>query len=159
MEPTRTTTSMLNNLEFSLKQFDFEKYFDNFLEQAKIKADNSNQKFDQKCPVDKNAIGNYEVVYEEQDPYDCYMAKVDVSMGYDSVNTFYKLRFFEKKSDMYLFSSKDGQSGNRWPISTKTICNNIRSSQRILVTIQVKNKSSLGRQENLREKGQDVQTG
>ena len=114
MEPTiiRTTTSMLNNLEFPHNPYSFEEDFERFVEQAKIEAENTKQKYDEKCPVDKNAIGNYEVVYDEGDPYDAYMVKVDISMGYYSGNTFYKMQILrEKVRDVYILFTKWGRVG------------------------------------------------
>ena len=45
-------------------------------------------------PVDPNVQknqGQFEVVYDLEDGFDCYMIKVDIKYGYYSGNTFYKM--------------------------------------------------------------------
>src|SRR3990167_925735 len=108
----RAPTSMLNELEFPSKEYNFEEDFERFLEDCKTKADNNKQTFTDKIPVDHNAVGNYEVVYENGEPFDTYMVKVEISYGYYSGNTFYKMQILrEKVRDIYILFTKWGRVG------------------------------------------------
>src|SRR5690606_16772642 len=65
-----------------------------------------------KCEVDENAVGNYEVCYDGTDPFDCYMVKVDISYGYYSGNTFYKMQILrERVRDVYILFTRWGRVG------------------------------------------------
>ena len=110
----RTATSALNDIEFSADHPDFEADFEKFLANCKKDADNKRVKFNERIPVDKNATGNYEVVYDGEDPYDCYMVKVDVTHGYFSGNTFYKMQILrEKIRDVYVLFTRWGRVGTQ----------------------------------------------
>jgi ankyrin repeat protein/predicted DNA-binding WGR domain protein len=114
MEPAivRTTTVQLDNLEFPKNPYNFEEDFEKFLEQAKQEAEKVQNKFEERCQPDSLATGNYEVCYDGADPYDCYMVKVDISMGYYSGNTFYKMQILrEKVRDVYILFTRWGRVG------------------------------------------------
>jgi predicted DNA-binding WGR domain protein len=114
MEPglVRTTTTMLDNLEFPKNPYDYEEDFEKFVEQAKQQAEQLQDKFEDRCQPDSLATGNYEVCYDGTDPYDCYMVKVDISMGYYSGNTFYKMQILrEKVRDVYILFTRWGRVG------------------------------------------------
>jgi predicted DNA-binding WGR domain protein len=62
--------------------------------------------------VDHCAVGNFEVCYDGEDPYDIYMVKVDISHGYYSGNTFYKMQILrEKVRDIYIVFTRWGRVG------------------------------------------------
>ena len=108
----RTTTVMLDNLEFPKNPYNYEEDFEKFVEQAKLEAEKVQDKFEDRCPPDSLATGNYEVCYDGADPYDCYMVKVDISMGYYSGNTFYKMQILrEKVRDVYILFTRWGRVG------------------------------------------------
>ena len=81
MEPglLRTSTTNLASIILSGEKPDVEGDFEKFLEQCKAEAEKQRDRFEEKCQVDSNAQGNYEVVYDDRDPYDCYLVKVDIS--------------------------------------------------------------------------------
>jgi ankyrin repeat protein/predicted DNA-binding WGR domain protein len=108
----RVPTSLLSNMMFQEQMYNFEEDFDKFVEQCKQEADKTQTEFDYKCPVDENATGNYEVCYDGEDPYDCYMVKVDISYGYYSGNTFYKMQILrERVRDVYILFTRWGRVG------------------------------------------------
>ncbi len=108
----RTTTSMLNNMEFPTHPNNYEEDFERFVEECKAHADQAKLKSEERVPVDPNAKGNYEVVYDGDDAYDCYMVKVDISYGYYSGNTFYKMQILrEKVRDVYIVFTRWGRVG------------------------------------------------
>ncbi len=114
MDPgiVRTTTTMLDNLEFPHNPYNYEEDFEKFVEQAKQEAEKLQDKFEDRCQPDSLATGNYEVCYDGSDPYDCYMVKVDISMGYYSGNTFYKMQILrEKVRDVYILFTRWGRVG------------------------------------------------
>lgn len=87
----RTTTTMLESMEFPSHQNDFQEDFEKFVEECKIESKKKQQKVDERVPVDPKLEGKFEVVYDGEDPYDCFMVKVDVNKGYYSGNVFYKM--------------------------------------------------------------------
>jgi ankyrin repeat protein/predicted DNA-binding WGR domain protein len=108
----RVQTSVLNELDFPIHKYDFEEDFDRFIEKCKKDSQTKKAILDERVPVDKNAVGNYEVCYDGEDPYDCYMVKVDISHGYFSGNTFYKMQILrEKVRDIYIVFTKWGRVG------------------------------------------------
>ena len=108
----RAVTSALNEIDFPSHPPDFEGDFEKFLANCKKDADHKRAKFNERVPVDKNAAGNYEVVYDGEDPYDCYMVKVEINYGYYSGNTFYKMQILrEKVRDVYVLFTRWGRVG------------------------------------------------
>jgi ankyrin repeat protein/predicted DNA-binding WGR domain protein len=108
----RTTTSQLKDVQYPVKQFDMEADFNSFVEKCRNEAKNDKKIIDEKFPVDKHAHGNYEVCYDGEDPYHCYMVKVDISHGYFSGNTFYNMQILrEKVRDVYILFTRWGRVG------------------------------------------------
>ena len=108
----RATTSILNELEFPNKVYNFEDDFEKFVQSCKTDADTKKTRFDERVKVDANAVGNYEVVYDGEDPYDAYMVKVEINYGYYSGNTFYKMQILrEKVRDIYIVFTRWGRVG------------------------------------------------
>ena len=108
----RAPTSILAGLPFPEVTNNYEADFDRFVDQCKEDADRNKDKLEEKCQVDENATGNYEVCYDETDPYDCYMVKVDISYGYYSGNTFYKMQILrERVRDVYILFTRWGRVG------------------------------------------------
>jgi ankyrin repeat protein/predicted DNA-binding WGR domain protein len=108
----RVQTSILNEIDFPTRRFNFEEDFERFVEQCRQDAENKRMKLDERVKVDPQATGNYEVVYDGNDPYDCYMIKVDISHGYYSGNTFYKMQILrEKVRDVYVVFTRWGRVG------------------------------------------------
>jgi ankyrin repeat protein/predicted DNA-binding WGR domain protein len=108
----RVQTSVLNELDFPLHKFDFEEDFEKFIEHCKKDSQERKKIIDERVPVDKRAVGNYEVSYDGEDAYDCYMVKVDITHGYFSGNTFYKMQILrEKVRDIYIVFTRWGRVG------------------------------------------------
>jgi ankyrin repeat protein/predicted DNA-binding WGR domain protein len=108
----RAVTSALNELDFPQRTYDFEADFEKFLDSCKKDSEQKRAKFNERIPVDKNAVGNYEVCYDGEDPFDCYMVKVEINYGYYSGNTFYKMQILrEKVRDVYVLFTKWGRVG------------------------------------------------
>jgi ankyrin repeat protein/predicted DNA-binding WGR domain protein len=108
----RSATSQLKDFEYPVKQFDMEADFNSFVEKCRNEAKNDKKTFDEKFPVDKHAKGNYEVCYDGDDPYHCYMVKVDISHGYYSANTFYNMQILrERVRDVYILFTRWGRVG------------------------------------------------
>jgi ankyrin repeat protein/predicted DNA-binding WGR domain protein len=105
-------STVLSAMQFPEATNNFEADFELFIEQCKQEADKDKDKFEERCPVDENATGNYEVCYDGEDPYDCYMVKVDISYGYYSGNTFYKMQILrERVRDVYILFTRWGRVG------------------------------------------------
>jgi ankyrin repeat protein/predicted DNA-binding WGR domain protein len=108
----RVGSTVLTGVPFPEVTNNFEADFEKFVEQCKQEADQNKDKFEEKCQVDENATGNYEVCYDGEDPYDCYMVKVDISYGYYSGNTFYKMQILrERVRDVYILFTRWGRVG------------------------------------------------
>ena len=108
----RVQTSVLNELDFPTQRYNFEEDFEKFVDQCKRDSQVKRAIFDERVPVDKRATGNYEVCYDGEDPYDCYMVKCDISHGYFSGNTFYKMQVLrEKVRDFYIVFTRWGRVG------------------------------------------------
>jgi ankyrin repeat protein/predicted DNA-binding WGR domain protein len=108
----RTSTAMLASVDFPTPYSNYEEDFDKFVEKCKEEAAKKKDEFEEKCPVDPNATGNYEVVMDGDLPFDCYMVKVDISYGYYSGNTFYKMQILrEKIRDIYIVFTRWGRVG------------------------------------------------
>jgi ankyrin repeat protein/predicted DNA-binding WGR domain protein len=108
----RAPTSLLTNVMFEEQMYNFEEDFEKFVEQCKREASTKEAEFVEKCQVDENATGNYEVCYDGEDPYDCYMVKVDISYGYYSGNTFYKMQILrERVRDVFVLFTRWGRVG------------------------------------------------
>ena len=108
----RVTTSILNEIDFPGKHFDFEEDFEKFVEACSKDSKEKREKFNVRVPVDHCAVGNYEVCYDGEDPYDTLMVKVEISYGYYSGNTFYKMQILrEKVRDVYILFTRWGRVG------------------------------------------------
>jgi ankyrin repeat protein/predicted DNA-binding WGR domain protein len=108
----RAGTSALSAMKFPENTTNYEEDFNRFIEQCKEEAKNEKKDAVEKCQVDPNATGNYEVCYDGEDPYDCYMVKVDISYGYYSGNTFYRMQLLrEKVRDVYILFTRWGRVG------------------------------------------------
>ena len=108
----RVTTSILNEIDFPAARHNYEEDFDHFIEQCNRDAKEKRAKFNERVPVDHCAVGNFEVCYDGEDPYDIYMVKVDISHGYYSGNTFYKMQILrEKVRDIYIVFTRWGRVG------------------------------------------------
>jgi ankyrin repeat protein/predicted DNA-binding WGR domain protein len=108
----RVQTSILNEIEFPAHKYNFEEDFDKFVEQCRKESESKRMKLDERVKVDPQALGNYEVCYDGSDAYDSYMIKVDISHGYYSGNTFYKMQILrEKVRDVYVVFTRWGRVG------------------------------------------------
>ena len=125
----RTTTAWLSEKSFPTQSYNFQEDFDAFVEECKEKAAaKTTITAEERCEVDHNAVGNYEVVYDEEDAFDAFMVKVDISKGFYSGNTFYKMQILrEKVRDIYVLFTKWGRVGDdgqyqQTPFSTLEEC-------------------------------------
>lgn len=108
----RVTTSILNEIDFPSARPNYEEDFERFIEQCSRDAKEKRAKFNERVPVDHCAVGNYEVCYDGDDAYDIYMVKVEISYGYYSGNTFYKMQILrEKVRDIYIVFTRWGRVG------------------------------------------------
>jgi ankyrin repeat protein/predicted DNA-binding WGR domain protein len=108
----RAGTSILSAMQFPEVTTNYEEDFDKFVDQCKEEAGKTKEDLEERCPVDRLAVGNYEVVNDGDDPYDCYMVKVDISYGFYSGNTFYRMQLLrEKVRDVYILFTRWGRVG------------------------------------------------
>ena len=110
----KTATSMIGAQEFPHSKYNFEDDFEHWLEQCKAHQDTSKKVQEElRTQPDSLAVGNHEVVYDGEEPFDAYMIKVEISYGYYSGNTFYKMQILrEKVRDIYIVFTRWGRVGD-----------------------------------------------
>ena len=91
---------------------DFYSDFEKFDNECKRKSESKKKTYVEKVPVDESASGNLEVVYEEENPFDVYMVKVEIKRGRYSGNTFYRMQLLQEKiRKVYILFTKWGMVG------------------------------------------------
>ena len=91
----RATSSILNNISFPVAKYDFEEDFNTFnqyVDEEERKNNATKAEDNREQPHDLVQGGNYEVIYEDGEPYSTFMVKVEISRGYYSGNTFYRMQ-------------------------------------------------------------------
>jgi ankyrin repeat protein/predicted DNA-binding WGR domain protein len=109
----KTATTWLSESSFPTNSYNYEEDFESFVEECKLLSANQVISAEEKCAVDDCATGNYEVVYDQKDPFDALLVKVDISKGFYSGNTFYKIQILrERVRDIYVLFTKWGRVGD-----------------------------------------------
>jgi predicted DNA-binding WGR domain protein len=96
----RVTSSILNNFAFPKTQFDFEQdynTFNEYIEEEEKRNPDLKKDSDKVQPHKLVQGGKYEVIYEDNDPFSIFMIKVEISRGYYSGNTFYRMQLLRDK--------------------------------------------------------------
>ena len=113
----KVSSSVLHQIDFPVVNFDFEEDFEKFNEEcakkeeerlARIKEDDK----DRVKPHHKVTGGDYEVIYEDNDPFSIYMVKVEILRGYYSGNVFYRMQLLrDKVRGVIVLFTQWGRSG------------------------------------------------
>lgn len=96
----RVTSSILNQFQFPTVKYDFEEdynTFNEYVEEEEKRNPDLNKEEDLVQPHRLVQGGKYEVIHEDGDPISIFMVKVEISRGYYSGNTFYRMQLLRDK--------------------------------------------------------------
>lgn len=97
----RVKSSLLNDIDFPDVVYDMEEDFEAFKEECKEKERANEGMVDENENKEKPhslvSGGDYEVLYDEEDPYSVFLVKVEIGRGYYSGNTFYRMQLLREK--------------------------------------------------------------
>lgn len=96
----RVTSSILNQYPFPVTKYDFEedyKKFNEYVEEEEKRNEDLVHKNEKEQPHRLVQGGKYEVIYEDNEPFSIFMVKVEISRGYYSGNTFYRMQLLKDK--------------------------------------------------------------
>lgn len=97
---SRVKSSLLNEIDFPEVKYDFEEDYEKFNEECQKNEDETPHMVEEDAKEKPHKLvsgGDYEVIYEGKDPYSIFAVKVEISRGYYSGNTFYRMQLLRDK--------------------------------------------------------------
>jgi len=106
----KVQTSLLNQEDFPQVQFDYLEDFENYI--AKMNEQELTKPIIEKEKPSHHVKGTVEVVYENEEPFSCFLVKVEIHRGFYSGNLFYKMQILrEMVRDVYIVFTQWGRNG------------------------------------------------
>lgn len=95
----RVQSSLLNSFNFPEIKYNFQEDYEKFNEEC-LEMEKRNRMIDETNRVQPHKLvtgGDFEVIYEEDVPFNAFMVKVEISHGFYSGNTFYRMQLLRDK--------------------------------------------------------------